>query len=67
MLFRSTPGELVLNAAQQRNLASNMGGAVSVQIVVNNPIYTNPAGREQMNAAVSRAAMDALKRSKRIA
>lgn len=62
-----TPGELVLNAAQQKNLAGNIGGAVSVSIVVNNPMYDTPAGRDRMNAAISRATIDALKRTKRIA
>ena len=63
-----TPGELVLNAAQQKNLAGAIAGG-NVQIVNNfpNASFDTPAGRARVMEQVSRAAMDGLKRMKRLA
>lgn len=63
-----TPGELVLNAAQQKNVAGAInGGGASVTVIVNNPSYDTPAGRQRALDATSRAVIEALKRERRLA
>jgi len=62
-----TPGELVLNAAQQKNVARAMSGSTSVVINVNNPSFDTPAGRAKTLRQMNRAFADELRRTKRMA
>jgi hypothetical protein len=63
-----TPGELVLNAAQQKNIAGALSSqGASVTVIVNNPSYDTPAGRQRALDATSRAIIEALKRERRLA
>lgn len=63
-----TPGELVLNAAQQKNVAGAMAsGGASVTVIINNPSYDTPAGRQRALDATSKAVIESLKRQRRLA
>lgn len=61
-----TPGELVLNAAQQKNIAGALGGTTSVTINVNNGTFDTPAGRDRTLQQINKAVTDALRREKRL-
>jgi hypothetical protein len=55
-----TPGEMVLTAAQQQNIASNMGGGMSVEVSIHSVVAPTPSQMRMAADAFVPALKDAI-------